>query len=178
MGTKTGNPKGRPPRFTPSMIQVVEEMTAEGKTIDEIAAHFNVDRVTIFRWAKKYDDFGKALKSGRDMQVERVVESLFRRATGYEYEEIEQHGETISGKNGQDLRKVTRFKKTKKHVPADLGSAAFLLKNLQPERFRDKHDIEHSGNMNLTYDFLAVKEQLIEERDDDISTDSETEGSG
>ena len=167
---------GRPLRFRESMIKEVEEMTAEGKTIDQIAAHYNVDRVTLFRWQKKFDGFGKALKSGRDMQVERVVESLFRRATGYDYEEVKEHAEKVQGKDGNEVRKVTRMEKVKKHVPADVGAAAFLLKNLQPERFRDKHDLEHSGDMKITYDSILTQDKTFKDTEDDVSADAEATG--
>lgn len=170
--------KGRPTRFRESMIREIEEFTAKGMTIDEIAMHYSVDRVTIYRWAKKYEGVKQALKLGRDMQIERVVESLFRRASGYDYEEVKKIVESTLGKNGNEARKHSRIETTTKHVPADIGAAAFLLKNLQPERFRDKHDIEHSGEMKLTYDNLVIREELDDDDDEegrgDVPTDTET----
>jgi hypothetical protein len=142
-------------------------MTANGRTIDEIAAFLNVDRVTIFRWAKKYDGVKEALRKGRYFQAEHVIETLFKRANGYDIEETKQVVITSGvDKLGKPKRKV-RIEKTTKHLPGDVGAITFLLKNVRPREFRDKWDIEQTGSMDLklVYDNLAVIDLLPEEID-------------
>lgn len=169
-------PKGVPgpvPRFKEEYIDVVEEMTADGKTIEEIARFLNIDQRTLYRWAEKYEGISHALKKGRLWQAEKVVQSLFKRAIGYDYEEVKRTGTIKGDGDGGDPSLVGgKVERTVKHVPADLGSAAFLLKNLLPEKYRDKWDIETKGDLNITYCDMAVLDE-IEGRGDDGQADGE-----
>lgn len=61
-----------------------------------------------------------------------MVESLYKRATGFEYNEVELKTD--------DKTKSKRV--TKKLVAPDPTSAIFWLKNRQPKLWRDKQTIE------------------------------------
>ncbi|MDR0705134.1 MAG: hypothetical protein LBF88_09105 [Planctomycetaceae bacterium] len=148
-------------RFQPYMIKTIENMTADGKTVEEIAAKLNVDKLTIFNWSKKYEGVKKALHKGREFQAHQVVQSLFRRAVGYDYEESKQV-KVVDANGGI---KSIKYERAAKHVAADVGAAIFLLKNLMPDKFRDKWDIEQTGNfnMNIKYDKSAIIDLFPEE---------------
>ena len=69
-----------------------------------------------------------------------MTAALFKRATGYEH--IEKKVAYVGGKN--KVVDVT------KHFPPDATSAIFWLKNRQPKKWRDKKEVEHSGNVKFT----------------------------
>lgn len=62
----------------------------------------------------------------------------------------------------------------RKALAGDTTAMIFWLKNRRPTEYRDKHEIEQSGNLNLTYDNLAIIDQP-EADDDDSEDDDETD---
>jgi hypothetical protein len=101
-----------------------------------------VSEQTIQTW-KKDETFSLALKKGKDESDLNVVESLYKRATGYEHEDI--YFSNYEGAVSQ-----TPYIK---HYPPDPTSMIFWLKNRRKDEWRDRHDVEHSGEIatrNLT----------------------------
>ena len=66
-----------------------------------------------------------------DRQVENA---LLKRALGYEYDEI-------TTEYGKEIKRVT------KQVVPDVTAQIFWLKNRKPDQWRDKQQIEHSGEI-------------------------------
>ena len=118
-----------------------------------------------------------ALQLGRTWQAEKITESMFKRATGYEYEETKKIIDTGIGKDGKSSLKSTRIEKTIKHVAPDPTSAIFLLKNIMPGRFRDKWDIEHTGPHPIVigpeYEMLLRAKEVAERDGNDLQADED-----
>jgi len=66
-----------------------------------------------------------------------VVESLYHRATGYSHPDV-----VVTSYQGD----VT-LTEIEKHYPPDATSMIFWLKNRQPKQWRDKQELEHSGEV-------------------------------
>lgn len=96
---KTGNKSP----FTNKMLEDVVMLTKLGATDVQLAAFFNVHKDTILNWKKK-EDFNQARLEGGLQADMRVVASLFKRAIGFEYEEVE----AIRNKSGDWVTKVTK----------------------------------------------------------------------
>ena len=77
-----------------------------------------VSQKTINRWKLQHVEFVTALKSGKAPADERVVQSLYQRALGYDH-------------NG-------------KHYPPDVTACIFWLKNRAPEEWRDRREEHHT----------------------------------
>ena len=65
---------------------------------------------------------------------------MLKRALGYEYEEIKMIATESGGK---------RVEKTRKQVLPDVGAQIFWLKNRKPKEWRDKQEVEHSGDLGV-----------------------------
>lgn len=127
-----------------------------------LADFFNVSEQTINAWKKAHPEFFESLKRGKEVADAEVAASLYKRAKGYQYEEI-----TVEpGKDGKDV--VT--KRVVKEVAPDTGAAMAWLKNRQPQSWRDRHEVEYTGNVkqtvthdlrSLSPDELAQLEQLL-----------------
>ena len=63
-------------------------MAAMGATNEEIADAIGVSKRTIIRWAKEHESFGKALAEGKAVSDAKVIRSLYKRATGYDYTDV------------------------------------------------------------------------------------------
>ena len=73
--------------------------------------------------------------------------SLLKRAKGYSYEEVTK----IMSLDKEGNPQLRETKVVKKEIAPDVGAQAFWLKNRNPEKWRDKREIEHSGNIDETH---------------------------
>jgi len=129
------HPGGRPTKYKPEYADLAFKFCLLKATDEQLAKFFDVPTRTIDNWKKRYPEFLQAIKRGKEEADARVSESLYDRAMGYEHEDV-------------DIRVVqNKIVKTKiiKHYPPDPTSMIFWLKNRQPQTWRDKHDLEHSG---------------------------------
>ena len=51
---------GRPTKYKPEYCERVIDLGREGKSIAQMAAAFDVDKASIFRWIEEYEDFRTA----------------------------------------------------------------------------------------------------------------------
>lgn len=156
----------------------------DGLTDEDIAENIGINRATLYDWKKRFPDIDNALKKGKETADRRVENALFKRALGYEYEEkkyimvkmdreeydelLEMELEVWHEKNPNATRaerdlfiaSVPRFKRVldevkTKHVTPDTTAQIFWLKNRKPQQWRDKQQIEHSGNMDHNVNSLT-----------------------
>jgi uncharacterized protein YjcR len=140
-----GNNGGRPTDYRPEYADMAYRLTLLGLTDEELAHVFEVNEDTIYEWKKKHIEFSDSIKRGKDIADSEVVESLFRRAKGYEYREV--HYEKIEIKEGdvdeEDIELEAYKKKViVKEVAPDPTSIKFWLINRQRKNWRDKQEIE------------------------------------
>lgn len=130
---------GRPPIYKPQFADIARKMCELGATDYELAEAFGVNTLTIHRWRNRNPEFCNAVIVGKDAADNRVERSFYNRAVGYSYE-----SEKVFNANGQILRAPTV-----EHVPPDPGAALNWLKNRRGEKWRDKQDHVHSGEMTV-----------------------------
>lgn len=119
-----------------------QSLAMEGLIDKEIAERMGVARSTLKLWAYKYPEFSDAIKIGKDSADAKVQQSLFRRATGY----MEKEKKIIVEMDAEGKQKPARIETTEKHIVPDVGAICFWLKNRRPDEWRDKKDVELSGN--------------------------------
>lgn len=123
----------RPPKYSPEYAKQAEKLCYLGATDVEVADFFGINTRTLYRWQLQYPALCHALQAGKEHANERVVRSLYHRATGYTFE---------TEKIFQFQGKVVRAK-TVEHCPPDTSSMIFWLKNRQPDKWRDRLDTVH-----------------------------------
>lgn len=121
----------------PEGLLKIEGWARDGLIDEQIAYNIGITRETLSQWKNKYSDISDALKKGKEVVDRQVENALLKRALGYKYEEIKTE-KTEEGK------KVTV---TVKEVVPDTTAQIFWLKNRKPDQWRDKRDIEHSGEI-------------------------------
>lgn len=130
----------RPSKFKPEFIQQAEKLCRLGATDLEIADFFEIDVRTLYRWKGDNEAFCQALKVGKDVADERVERSLFARANGYEHEEVD-----IRVVGGGIVQTPIR-----KFYPPDTTACIFWLKNRKAGEWREKQEVEHSGELRVS----------------------------
>ncbi len=117
-----------------------------GYTDAEIALTFDVSETTINNWKLEHPSFAESLAGGKEEADINVVQSIYKRAQGYKYDEVTTEGDKV-------VRKVT------KEVTPDTAAAFIWLKNRQGKKWRDKQEIENT-NLNLNVDIPDDEEEL------------------
>lgn len=166
----------------------IEGWARDGLTDEQIAHNMGIAYSTLRTWRDKFSALSAALKRGKEIIDRQVENALLRRALGYEYIEKKYEQAKMSDEEYQLLQKVTvqkyklehpeatmeeirlvelgvsRYKsvlveeKMKEVVP-DTTAQIFWLKNRKPTEWRDKQQVEHSGEITNTIQQLTPEER-------------------
>lgn len=145
---------GRPTKYSPDMADRAYDLCREaGLTDAQLAKAFGVARSSICLWKTEHPEFGDALKRAKEAYDSKVVEtSLLKRARGYQFDEVVLEP-CVVRKKGEPLEisdpTLAVTKRVRKHMPPDVRAMMFWLKNRSPERWRDRQEIDLSGEMDL-----------------------------
>jgi len=131
------------------MAEQAKKLCKLGATDQDLAEFFKVSTRTIMRWQVEFPAFCHALKVAKAEADQRVERSLYQRAVGYAHPDVH-----VSNYQGE----VTLTPITKHYAP-DTVACIFWLKNRQPELWRDKHEVEHSGQVDLAEILRAADER-------------------
>lgn len=136
--------RGRPSKYQPSFVVQAKKLAELGATDREVADFFEVDERTLNRWKHEHEDFCQSLRVGKEAADARVIQSLYRKAIGYEQDAVK------IAVNAQG--EVTQVPFIERHAP-DTTAAIFWLKNRASADWRDK--IDHSVDVSeRLYDWL------------------------
>lgn len=137
----------------------------DGLSDEQLAKNMGIGKSTLYDWKKKHMDFLEAIARGKEVVDIEVENALLKRALGFEYEEITKEG--VTGINGEKELRVT--KTIRKLVVPDVQAQTMWLKNRKPNVWRDKQEVEHSGEINNpTHESLieALKNRPIDGLDE------------
>ena len=145
------HPGGRPTSYKPEYNEQAYKMCLLGATDKQLADFLGVDEATVNRWKIAHPEFCESLKNGKDVADAKVAESLYHRARGYEHPE-------------DDIKvcdKEIIITPTIKHYPPDTGACMAWLKNRQPEKWRDKHEVDQTNHYpdGININFVSDNEQ-------------------
>lgn len=147
-----------------------------GARLRDFTDHFHLTRETFRVWMKRpafreairqaQEDFGAHLEN-------KIVYSLAVAAQGYEFSQTTL--ETTPGLDGVDVVK----KKTVKNIRVEPSVAAgiFLLTNIAPSRWRNRHNIDATTNGKdlsrepITIEIIDRRDQIKDVKLDDNSDD-------
>jgi hypothetical protein len=149
---KPGQPRKTGPKrvFTNEQLDNLELLAKLGATNGQIASFFDVKENLIDYWLKHHKDFAEARRKGGLEADMKVVQSLYKRALGYSYEEVE----FIRAKGKEDF--VTKI--TKKQLAPDVKAIIHWLGARQREnwtlstQFHMNHN--HSGKVEHMHNRL------------------------
>ena len=136
-------PAGRPTKFKEEYPKLVYKLCLLGATDKEIADILGITESTFNNWKIEYPQLMESIKEGKAEADANVASRLYSRAMGYQHPE-----DKIFNDNGEPL-----IVPTVKHYPPDPTAAIFWLKNRQPQKWRDKQEIDAniSGGIEVSF---------------------------
>ena len=126
----------RPTKWKPEFANTARLAAKLGATDREIAEMLGVSERTLNNWKHEHPEFAGALLLGKDAADDRVEQSLYRRAVGYEHDAVK------IAVNAQG--EITQVQFTERYPP-DTTAAIFWLKNRRKEEWRDVSRQEQTG---------------------------------
>lgn len=140
MGKEGKNKGGRPTEYKEEYSERVYKLCLLGAIDKDIADFFDVVEQTINGWKKKHPEFLESIRKGKAEADANVAKSLYERAMGYDHEDTH-----VSNYQG-----AITLTKLRKRYPPDTAAAIFWLKNRKSDDWRDKQEVEHSGEIGLS----------------------------
>ena len=141
--------RGRPTKFNEFYEALILRLASIGLTEDQLAAAVDVTKATLWRWKKERPEFFENLIRSKRNANRTVEASLYQAATGYSHPE----DKIFMTKTG-----VIKVVPTVKYYPPDVKAIKMWLINRDPEKWRDRSEVEHSGGIAVNViNFADVK---------------------
>ena len=132
---------------------LIEAWARNGLTDEQIAKNLGIGKTTFYKYLSEHNELSELLKKSKEVVDIQVENALLKRALGYKYDEV-------TKELNEDTGELEVTKVVTKEVQPDTTAQIFWLKNRKPEDWRDRKEVEHSGNINNPYEGLT-KEELL-----------------
>lgn len=144
---------------TPEGLTLLEGWARDGLTDEQIAKNIGISRKTLYDWKKKHGNICNALKKGKEVVDLEVENALLKRALGYRYNEVTQERVTVRDEDGNVIgSEMVVTKQVTKEVQPDVTAQIFWLKNRRPDKWRDKQEVEQSGDLQININVRGSKD--------------------
>jgi hypothetical protein len=142
---------GRPSSYKPEYVEQVYKLALLGATDKEIAHFFNVCEDTVNAWKIAHPEFSVSIKDGKIKADYSVAHKLFDKALGAEW--IEEQAFKVKRESYNDEGKRETFEEVvtvpvKRAAPPDTQAISLWLRNRQSDKWRDKVDVNHGGQLD------------------------------
>lgn len=135
---------------------LLEGWARDGLSLEQIAKNIGINECTIYDWKKKEPKISEALKKGKEVADYEVENAVFKRATGYTYEEK-------TYENGFLVKTVV------KEVAPDTTAQIYWLKHRQREKWGEKETTNNNDiNQRITNIANLLNNPQPNRSDDDV----------
>ncbi|WP_129582299.1 helix-turn-helix domain-containing protein [Miniphocaeibacter massiliensis] len=138
---------------------LLEAWARSGFTDEEIAKRIGIAVNTLYSWRKKYKKIDNALKKGKEYCDLHVESALYRKALGYDYEEVTRELKKNSETGEMEM---VETKRVKKHVPPDRTAQIFWLKNRNPRNWKDRQCSDYEEELLISKNVLENEKLVVE----------------
>jgi len=139
----------RPTKYKSEYCGIAKKMCELGATDTDVAEALDVNLATVNRWKLAHSDFCESLKAGKVPADQRVEASLYRKAVGYEIDNVK-----IFQFQGEPVEVPFR-----EYIHPDTTAAIFWLKNRMPDKYRQNPE-EKANPDALINALMAMADKL------------------
>src|SRR6266705_1225512 len=131
--------RGAPTLYRPELAELSRRLALLGTTDQEMADALGIDQVTLDRWKTRHKEFRGAIEQGKIQADAEIAESLFNRARGYRHKATK-----IFMPAGSEAPVYAPYVK---HYPPDTNAALAWLSRRQPEKWKDRQEVNVTGTI-------------------------------
>jgi len=142
---------GRPTIYRPELATHARKLALLGATDQEMADALGIDHVTLDRWKTRHREFRIAIERGKIRADAEIAESLYNRARGMSVPAVKIFQGTPEG--------GPVIVPHQKHLPPDVGAAKLWLRNRQPEKWRERHEVNVKGSLTHRLNQMTLEER-------------------
>ena len=159
--------KNKYPTYVEPYLAKVTKWARDGMFDKDIARALGVSVAVFSEYKKEYPELDEALKSGRRTAVMAIENALFEKALPHQRKvTTKEVYKSASGKGPG--KQMIREEITE--VDGDTTAAIFLLKSWDPDRYREKTEV----NMNIApVEIVDDIQTALESRDNERSQDTD-----
>ena len=138
-------------------LRAILKSMNKGATITAACSSAGIHRKTLWSWRKEDPRVDKLIIDAQDDAIQIVEDALFKRACGYQYEEITKGQE-------ESLNAKKSAKVIVKEVAGDVTAQMFFLMNRAPERWADKRALVNNTNIikNIVNPLGKLKDEELD----------------
>jgi hypothetical protein len=141
---------GRPTLYRPELAELARRLALLGLTNNEMASAMNVEVGAIQQWKVDHPEFRKAIERGGVHADAKVAQSTYHRALGYRAPAVK-----IMQHEGEPI--IVPYTE---HYPPDTQAARLWLTNRQPEKWRDRRDVNVTGTIEQRIMAMTPEERV------------------
>ena len=162
----------RKPKYSEDLLKRCTEWVMQhglypqrhGATISQYCDAMGISVQTHSRWCDDYVDYVEAIKKANaffDATLEAdIVNSLVASAKGL-HKQTKKRTKAVSGKDGKPIIKEQIVEET--NVPPSTTAQIFLLKNINPERWSDRQQVDFGGKPVIAFKIDKDDEKMLNE---------------
>lgn len=143
----------------PNHLLILGAWARDGLTDEDIAHNIGISRSTLKEWKKKIPTISATLNTNKAIADIRVENALYKKAIGCTVKE-----KVISKIKNPDGTVTETERTVERELPPDTTAGIFWLKNRKPKDWRDKQEVELSGNVGMTDALKKARERVNEHR--------------
>lgn len=140
--SKTKKGRGQPTKYREDFPEKILKM-GTGVTHADMAKNLGVSVSSFCDYLNDFSEFSDAVKEVGEHTTSIVESAFFKRATGYEFEEVSSEVWDVEGDDGPGKKRLrSRVKTTIKHIPPDVGAGKFWLINKGDGKWAERQEIK------------------------------------
>jgi hypothetical protein len=154
---------GRISRYEPGMLDIAHSACLAGATDELLAEQLGVSTTTLYEWKHAHPEFADAIKRGKHPANNRVASALYERAKGATWtEEVPIKVKEVVYVDGKKISETERVEivEVTKRAPPDTTAGIFWMKNRRPDMWRDKQDVQHSGEVAIRQEWTFGEKKV------------------
>jgi len=148
---------GRPTIYRPELATLARKLALLGATDQEMADALGIDQVTLDRWKTRHKEFRIAIQHGKIRADAEIAESLYNRARGMSLPAVKIFQGTPEG--------GPVIVPHEEHLPPDVGAAKLWLSRRQPEKWRERQEVNVTGSLEHRLSQMTPEERVRDARE-------------
>src|SRR5712691_7555779 len=145
---------GRPTIYRPELATLARKLALLGATDQEMADALGIDQGTLDRWKTRHKEFRIAIQLGKIRADAEIAESLYNRARGMSVPAVK----IFQGTPEAGPVIVPH----QEHLPPDVGAAKLWLSRRQPERWKERQEVDVSGTLEHRLNQMTPEERAAD----------------